>query len=249
MNKEEKQESRRLPGFYIALCCCVIAIGVAGYLTERNSGKTPDEESIAAGESAVLPASDTIVQNPIAQSVPASNTADNVAADEISGSEISAETETKSADNSAADETDEDAPAAVIAAEPAFIVPAAGAILEGYSDKLLYNSALGDWRTHNGVDIAVEEGSSISCIADGTVKEISEDALGMYVTIEHDGGFMSKYRSLSGVEDISEGSEIKSGEVIGIVTASKGESVTEPHIHFELYKDGEVVNPTDYIQY
>ena len=41
--------------------------------------------------------------------------------------------------------------------------------------------------------------------------------------------------------------EIKSGEVIGTSGKCTGENVTDPHIHFEMSKDGVLVNPTDYL--
>ena len=31
MNQQQKKETKKLPSFYIALCCCVLAIGIAGY--------------------------------------------------------------------------------------------------------------------------------------------------------------------------------------------------------------------------
>ena len=39
MNQQQKKETRKLPSFYIALCCCVLAIGIAGYFTERHNSR------------------------------------------------------------------------------------------------------------------------------------------------------------------------------------------------------------------
>ena len=39
MNKEKKHKNKKFPGFYIALCCCVLAIGAAGYLSERHESE------------------------------------------------------------------------------------------------------------------------------------------------------------------------------------------------------------------
>ena len=143
-------------------------------------------------------------------------------------------------------DTEEAAEAAALFASPSFALPASGDILEGFSDTLSYNTALGDWRTHNGADIAVDAGGSVCAAADGTISRISSDAMGEYVIIDHDGGFSSKYCALSSVEDIAEGDTVKAGDVIGIVTDSRAENVTDTHVHFELYKDGEVVDPMKY---
>jgi len=52
---------------------------------------------------------------------------------------------------------------------------------------------------------------------------------------------------LENIENLTVGKEIKSGEVIGTSGKCTGENVTDPHIHFEMSKDGVLVNPTDYL--
>ncbi|MBQ7574163.1 MAG: M23 family metallopeptidase [Clostridia bacterium] len=229
MNKEE-QQTKRLPIFYIALCCCVIAIGVAGYLTEKNTN-SQSGESLVYDSSAPLPQTDTIVQNPVSDTVPASSNETDIE-------------ETEEVTNNTSEETVE---AAAIENVPAFTMPANGEILEEYSDKPVYNSVLCDWRTHNGIDIAVDNGGSVMAIADGTVTEVSEDEKGKYIVISHDNGFVSKYCALSDVNGLEVDAKVKAGDVIGIVGKSKGENTQATHLHFELYKDSECVNPTEYL--
>lgn len=252
MNKEEKQESKRLPGFYIALCCCVIAVGIAGYFTERASNRVEDDTAIVGGNISGDDAAD--------DSVPANVDANGIEEDTLPQIYIDAQGEPEAAASDAQSEeasvpkviyedleNDAQETAAIIAT-PSFSMPAQGEILEAFSDTLDYNSALGDWRTHNGIDIAVDAGGSVMAAADGTISRISSDAMGEYVIIEHDGGFTTKYCALASVEDIAEGSEIKAGEVIGIVSDSKAENVKDTHLHFEVYKDGTAVNPSEYVQ-
>ena len=43
-----EKNSKRLPGFYIALCCCVLVIGIAGYFTERQDTKPQDTNRIVS---------------------------------------------------------------------------------------------------------------------------------------------------------------------------------------------------------
>ncbi len=253
MNKEKHKESKKLSGFYIALCCCVIGIGIAGYFSEKASDSVSENSTVTGN--AGMPQSAGIIQHPeeavaanrLAENVTDENTSENADAKSAEeNTENISVYNTSAADTAAAGEAEE---TAVIETEPVFIVPSSGAVLENYSDTPVYNSSLGDWRTHPGIDIAVESGGSVSAIADGSVCEISDDEKGMFVIIEHSGGFKSKYAALSSVENLALGDSVKAGDVIGIVTASKGESSSEPHIHFELFKDDETVNPADYIQY
>ena len=258
MNKQEKQESRRLPGFYIALCCCVIAVGIAGYFTERaTDGGTGSSdtgivnEDSASQDVAMLPENNdgSVVVGGLSDPSGQIYVEPQIEAASIEA-EVEAAAEAADApqviyEDLTAD-TEEAAEAAALFTSASFALPASGEILEDFTETLSYNTALGDWRTHNGMDIAVDAGGSVCAAADGTIVRISSDAMGEYVMIEHDGGFSTKYCSLSSVEDIAEGDTVKAGDVIGIVANSKAENTTDTHVHFELYKDGVPVNPTKY---
>lgn len=276
MNNEQKKEARKLPGFYIALCCCVLVIGIAGYFSERAQDKndnaminTADVEN--ADTSEVF--SDTDVNR-----IPPDNASGN--ADEIPESEIVKADETFVSDNAAdessavsepvyedtaeafepsvqgdgiipeyaVDNPDVEDVAVIVSAEDfPLSMPVNGAILDEFSDELVYNSALADWRTHDGIDIGAEVGGSVCAAADGVIEEITDNAFGDVVTISHSGGLETKYMNLDGVESISVGDEVKSGDVIGLIGESKGENVTDAHLHLEVYADGKPVDPMEYI--
>lgn len=256
MNNQEKQESKRLPGFYIALCCCVIAVGVAGYFTERNATDTNDTVT-NAGENFNVAESE-IVSNEDDTSVAVSeitevaednsvdlNTESNLSITKPDFPEIETVmpgTETYQTLNEPIEET------AVIITNPEFVMPVTGDILAEFSKELTYNNALCDWRSHSGVDIAAEIGSSVLAIHDGTVTKVSSDEMGKYVVIDHGNGFIARYSRLSGTESCEVGKEIKSGEVIGTICEGDGENITAPHLHLELYKNDECVNPMEYIK-
>ena len=87
----------------------------------------------------------------------------------------------------------------------------------------------------------------VAAVADGVIDETGKDAMGEYVIISHAAGFITKYMGLENIENLTVGKEIKSGEVIGTSGKCTGENVTDPHIHFEMSKDGVLVNPTDYL--
>ena len=140
----------------------------------------------------------------------------------------------------------------VPAPEPAaftIIMPVEGDLIRLYSmDHLSYDPTTRDWRTHAGIDIQAGPGSEVRCAADGVVASVERDeAMGTVVTVRHEGGFLSRYGSLAEGPGVSEGQKISKGDVLGeIGDGALQESGLESHLHFELCRDGDPVNPTDY---
>ena len=134
--------------------------------------------------------------------------------------------------------------------EVEFDWPIKGDILKAFSvDNLLYSSTLQEWTVHNGIDIKAEKTSVVSSAADGTVKAIKNDPrYGLTVIIEHDDGFKTVYSNLLTSEFVVEGEKISKGQTIGTVGNSANfEVADESHVHFELLKDGEYVDPMFYL--
>lgn len=100
---------------------------------------------------------------------------------------------------------------------------------------------------HNGVDFAAKMGTPVIATADGRVikKTFKEQGKGhgRYIAIQHDNVYVSVYTQLSKF-NVEVGDEVKQGDVIGYV-GSSGLS-TGPHLHYEVHKNGERVNPADY---
>ena len=128
--------------------------------------------------------------------------------------------------------------------------PLSGKTIAAFSaDVLFYNETLEDWRTHNGIDIAAEEGTPVCAACDGTVLSVSDDPLmGMTVVLEHAGGFTSTYACLSEEVYVSAGDEVRAGENIGAVGATAAAESPEPHLHFSVSKDGKLVDPALYLE-
>ena len=103
----------------------------------------------------------------------------------------------------------------------------------------------GDKRFHTGVDLAANQGAPIYAIASGTVTTAAySDAYGYYVSLSHGGGYGSMYAHMTNYT-VSAGQYVSQGEVIGYV-GSTGWS-TGPHLHFEVYVNGNTVNPMEYV--
>lgn len=132
-----------------------------------------------------------------------------------------------------------------------FIKPADGEIIKDYSkDNLVYSNTLEEWTTHLGIDIAMQKTDVVKAVADGKVKSIKNDPrYGLTVVIEHQDGFESIYSSLLTAEFIAVGEEIKQGSTIATVgNTATFEIADTTHLHFEMKKDGQTVDPNIYIK-
>ena len=110
------------------------------------------------------------------------------------------------------------------------------------------------WRTHPiyktpefhpGMDFAAEQGTPIYATGDGVVETADANAQGYgnHVVINHGFGYQTLYGHMSKMA-VKVGKKIKRGELVGYV-GSTGLS-TAPHIHYEVIKNGEKVNPINF---
>ena len=132
-----------------------------------------------------------------------------------------------------------------------FIAPVSGEILKDFAtDNLIYSNTLEEWTTHSGIDIKAEKMSVVVASEAGTIESIKNDPrYGLTIIISHDNGFKTVYSNLLTTEFVNEKENVEKGQTIGTVgeTASF-EVADEPHLHFEMYKDGDLVNPTIYLK-
>ncbi len=98
---------------------------------------------------------------------------------------------------------------------------------------------------HKGVDLAAAKGTPVQVTADGVVEKTEDwpEGYGKYIVVVHNDIFTTLYAQLSEIK-VKVGDRVKQGDVIGLV-GSSGLS-TAPHLHYEVRKNGEVVNPADY---
>ncbi len=135
--------------------------------------------------------------------------------------------------------------------ELSFMAPVSGEITKDFAtDTLVYSNTLEEWTTHTGIDIKADKTTVVMAAEEGTVESIKNDPrYGLTITISHTDGFKTIYSNLLTTEFVSEGDKVEKGETIATVgeTASF-EIADESHLHFEMYKDDEVVNPTIYLK-
>jgi len=103
-----------------------------------------------------------------------------------------------------------------------------------------------DGRVHPGLDIATPTGAYIRAAGAGRVMEVDEDpTYGRYVRIDHENGYETLYAHASATS-VELGEEVRKNEVIAL-SGSTGES-TAPHLHFEIWFEGESVDPFELVR-
>ncbi|UVA77416.1 M23 family metallopeptidase [Pandoraea commovens] len=98
--------------------------------------------------------------------------------------------------------------------------------------------------SHTGVDFAAPVGTPVRAAADGEVKFIGfqQYGYGRYIVISHRYGSETLYAHLSAVvEDLRVGDTVSTGERIGAI--GRTGTATGPHLHFELRRNGNPVDP------
>jgi len=101
---------------------------------------------------------------------------------------------------------------------------------------------------HSGVDLAAPSGSRVLAGGPGRVIMISNNNLvagyGNYIEIDHGYGYITRYAHLRDIL-VHYGQTIKEGQPIGTVGMSGG--VIAPHLHYEVLKDGEKMDPVRFM--
>lgn len=115
-----------------------------------------------------------------------------------------------------------------------------------YTLSARYGQRGGIWSAgwHTGLDFRVKSGTAVVAAANGTV--ISSGwggAYGYRIEVDHGNGYVTAYNHLSKIE-ITEG-KVAAGQEIG-KSGSSG-NTTGPHLHFEVTKDGEFMNPSSWL--
>ncbi len=209
-------------GYYIALVLCAAAIGITGYVYNRNA-KEPDP----------------VLQQDVIDNPQLDATLDNVQA---VATQPQKEDHAQSSNQPTTPPT-EKKPMKTTA-------PVSGETVAGYAVECLsYNQTTRDWRTHNGVDIGAEAGTQVVAAADGVVyTTYVDDLMGTTVVIRHEDGYVSCYASLAEELSVSAGDKVTMGQVIGTVgETALIENAIGPHVHFSVTCNDEKMDPAEFL--
>lgn len=124
--------------------------------------------------------------------------------------------------------------------------PVRGEILQGVG--IAYSRTFSDYRYHNGLDIKVKRGAEVLADLDGRVSKVeTSKGEGKKIVIAHSSGWQSIYSHLTEVY-VKTNETLTAGKRLGMVgQPGLNEILDEPHLHFELLKDGKTVDPLDYL--
>ncbi|MGD1148894.1 MAG: M23 family metallopeptidase [Thermoanaerobaculaceae bacterium] len=132
---------------------------------------------------------------------------------------------------------------ALVLSHTPVVAPVVGVITDGFGpriDPVTHQPAF-----HDGLDISVAFGTVISAPADGVVTYADRDSgYGRLLKINHGYGYTTIYGHLDRFL-VKEGARVTRGQPIGKVGMSG--RTTGPHLHYEVWKDGEKQNPLYYI--
>ena len=166
-------------------------------------------------------------------------------------SEIEEVKEEKNTQDSPKTENDVKETMSIPIKQPDFLIsmPVSGEVIKEFSgDELVYSKTFDDYRVHNGIDIRANRSEAVFSVYDGAVEDVYTDDLeGIVIVINHNNGYSSVYKNLSSDKMVKKGELVTKGQVIsGVGNSGIFESEEESHLHFELLKDGENVNPLEY---
>lgn len=242
MSKQNTNENRSKYGnlgFYLVLALCTAMIGVSCWFAYTQ---TADNLSLQL-DSALESVGDLAAAKPetnVPKSTEKAETRSTMQTAQTTGAQTAVTT---------AAETTTTTTSAVSKEKPVY--PIVGEVIGAYSNGELVKSATtGVWQTHNGIDIAAQEGADVRAMAAGEVAAVTEDPLwGVCVTIDHGDGCKSRYCNLNADLEVNTGDKVECGTVIGTVgNTADAESGVPAHLHFEVLQGDHFVDPEGFIK-
>jgi len=258
-------------GFLIALCLCLISVsGVYGvYQYQKGQAEEPkvsvpkelaQEEPSRQPEKEMANSEDTeatlgteeketeIAKIETEEDVRKIGEAELAKAEPEEIPEEEMETEPEDTLETAGEEIEADLLA--FADDSTLFWPVDGDVILNYSmDKSIYFSTLNQYKYHPAIVISTEIGNEVLCAARGKVSEISvNEETGTTVYMELGSGYEAVYGQLKELA-VEEGDTVETGELLGYVSEpTKYYSLEGSNLYFQLLKDGEPMNPMEYLE-
>ncbi len=236
MNLHIQKSGKSNKGFYIALGVCLIAVGVAAWTTYDSVSNyaVPEDKS----QSQTAKTNDTVSgvfvaesSEPASSAAPSSQAPVSSAPAASSKPPVSSRPATKPAN----------------AGAQTFSYPVGKTILQKFSKDPVFNKTTQDWRAHTGLDLNASQGTSVTASSDGTVRKVyKDDRYGNIVAVTS-GSYEFRYCGL-GETAVKEGDAVAQGQKLGTVGSIPIESQEASHLHLEVLKDGQYVDPLSVLE-
>lgn len=220
--QNENNKKRNGKGYYIALIACLAAVGISGYVFVQTAQESAVGDSLESAPSVTEYHSQTEKEEP---SSPAEKDKEAMAVEDPM--------------EDAYEETVNE-----------ILWPIQGNVTATFSrDTLTYSETMADWRTHEGLDIAANMGDLVAATEAGTVTAVYEDDfLGTVVVVSHSGDLATLYGNLMESTAVAVGDTVAAGQTLGQVGTTALLEAAEPaHLHFEVFSQGEPVDPMNYL--
>ena len=260
MNKNERPSFLKRRGAAVGIVICFVAvIALVGVYTFNNYQKDIDEQMAKAEKQAEqltedkteeTTADDIVLPEAGGQEDKGTASEENSPGTESgeNGGQDSAGAGTGDADGAAASGADT---SGVWFSEDSVLTwPASGAVIMGYSmDQTVFFQTLEQYKYNPAMIISGEVGETITASAAGIVTDIAETAqTGTTVSLDMGNGYTAVYGQLTDVA-LSAGDYVNAGEKIGNLSEpTKYYSIEGPNLYFEILKDGEPVDPMNFME-
>lgn len=252
MKKNEKPSFLKGKGAAVGIVICfVAAIALVGTYTFRNYENKIEDQTAKNDDRAEEQTKDNSTEETTAEDIllpesDANDGAGEMTEEDITGSDASDEQDEYGETAAAGDST-----SAVWFSEDSILNwPASGAVIMSYSmDQTVFFQTLEQYKYNPAMIIAGEPGETITASAAGIVTDISQTAqTGMMVTLDMGNGYSAIYGQLQDVQ-LSVGDYVNTGDAVGILSQpTKYYSVEGPNLYFQVLKDGEPVDPMNYME-
>ena len=246
MNKNEKMSFLKGKGAAIGIVVCFMAVlAVVGTYTVGNYKKDMKEQMAKAEKEAEQFTEDNTKET----------TTDEILLPEVEETdENEQESREDVSDTTGTEEGVQQTGSAAsnlwFSEESVLTWPASGAVINGYSmDETVFFQTLEQYQYNPAMIIAGEAGETINASAAGTGTAIEESAqTGLTVTLDMGNGYSAVYGQLKDVQ-VKTGDYVAAGSAIGSLNEpTKYYSVEGTNLYFQVLKDGEPVDPMNFME-
>lgn len=232
MATKDKPNNRNLRALFSVICLCIIALGLIVYFSTQSTDNAQVNEATTVKQTET-----TEVQKRVTVKETTTQSETTAAQSEESTTQKTTQATTEQATMEAGDTN--------TPYKSFYKYPCEETIIAGYTEELVKNDTMGDYRSHTAIDFKCAQGGKVVAINDGLVLSVENDnLLGKIVEIDHGGKLVAKYCGLNTV-NVSEGDYVTIGQTLGTLGTVPFEVNSESHLHFETTLDGKKVNPLD----
>lgn len=225
MSTSKRKENKNIKALFSVICICIISLGLIVYLSTntKQEKKSVDEQTTITQATTEAQHAVTVTQT----TTKAQTTKQ-------------ATTTTTTTEPSSMQVGENNTPY-----KSYYKYPLSEAVAKGYSEELVFDDTMQDYRAHGAVDFVGGNGDKVVAVNDGLVTKVyKDDMYGIVVEIDHGGSFVARYCGLDSAS-VKKGQYVDIGNAIGTLGKIPCESAQGSHLHFEATYDGKTVNPLD----